>query len=171
MRIASLAIVGLTLSSSLFLPLPQARAEELPRLNQKVLTFARRNLGRKVGNGECWTLPHRALRQAGAFDGSARNRNPSILGRLILDRHNVLPGDIIWIENARWRDQSGRVYTGARRHFGIVDRAISPSVFVILHQNYGNKPTAETTVVRTDYNLDDLAGGNVRFYRPTLKQP
>src|SRR5262245_52686265 len=35
-------------------------------LNAKVLQFAQGQMGKQVGNGECWTLAHDALAAAGA---------------------------------------------------------------------------------------------------------
>jgi len=35
-------------------------------LNQKVVVWAQRQLGKKVGAGECWDLGESALKQAGA---------------------------------------------------------------------------------------------------------
>ena len=35
-------------------------------INQKIYIWARSHIGKQVGNGQCWTLADRALRQAGA---------------------------------------------------------------------------------------------------------
>src|SRR5262249_12326025 len=37
-----------------------------PLLNQKVLAYGQAQLGKEVGNGECWTLVDEALKAAGA---------------------------------------------------------------------------------------------------------
>lgn len=166
MRIPTLAIVGLTFASSFYLPLPQARADELPVLNRSVVQFARRNLGRRVGDGQCATLPREALRRAGAY---LPNYDRRAWGRLIRKRVNVLPGDIIWFEGVRFETEGGS-YSSMPHHFAIVDKVLGNGEFVIIQQNYGNKPS-ELDVRRDTINMGDLKKGTVRFYRPTREEP
>ncbi len=164
MRLAILTFAGLALSSGLYLP--RAHADELPVLNRSVVDFARRNLGRRVGDGQCASLARHALRRAGAY---CPNVDRTAWGRRIRRRVNVLPGDIIWFEGVRFESESG-AYSTMKHHFAIVDKVLGDGGFVIIQQNFGNKPS-ELNVRRDKINMGDLKKGTVRFYRPTRDEP
>src|SRR5260370_41903892 len=72
-------------------------AEAAPALNQKVLQFARSQMGRQVGNGECWTLADQALRVAGAHRPGTAGYGSYVFGKRI-SRQALQPGDVIQFE-------------------------------------------------------------------------
>ena len=55
-------------------------------INQKIEFYVRGNLGKQVGDGECWTLAEKALAQAGAQTSND-----------IMGASNVTPdADYVW---------------------------------------------------------------------------
>src|SRR5262249_30866524 len=68
--------------------------KSLPPLNRKVLQFARDNLGKKVGNGECATLAVEALAAAGARLPTPEESLVRAWSRRLRAEEKPLPGDI-----------------------------------------------------------------------------
>ena len=71
--------------------------------NQKIVTWARGNLGKKIGRGVCWDLGEQALKQAGAKTsrdlGSVDKDADYIWGDRITDLKDVQPGDILQLRD------------------------------------------------------------------------
>jgi hypothetical protein len=158
---------------------PKAKgAAALPALNEKIVAFARENVGKPVGDGVCITLAIRALRQAGAKAFPLDRADGDYVWGLPVERYeDALPGDILQFRDAVF---DGRRTTSRRTvwwheeypHHTAVLSAVSErgNVLTILHQNVGGKgkSDAEKKVVQeATLRMDSLQkGGWVRIYRP-----
>jgi len=74
-------------------------------INQKIEFYVRGNLGKQVGDGECWTLAEKALAQAGAQTSNdimgASNVTPDadyVWGDAIAYK-DIIPGDILQLRD------------------------------------------------------------------------
>ena len=115
-----------------------AAADE-PTKNEKIVAFAKGKLGEQVGNGECWTLAHEAVKAAGAKSSGAYKDSPAkgdyVWGKLVYgvgikdgklyeenttDKLKPEPGDIIQFRDAKFEgklpggDRGGTSPVGAR---------------------------------------------------------
>ena len=142
-----------------------------------IVAFCEANLGRQVGNGECWTLAHDALEQVqslatpkvmtsqGTIHGQciySRNGGTTLSGSVDLIR----PGDIVqYLECKFERRQNGRlVYSstaGAPDHTSVVT-GMKESMVEILHQNVGGV----RKVQRGELVVEELVSGKLWVYRP-----
>ena len=133
-------------------------------LNRKVLKFAAGHLGKKVGDGECWTLADQALAAAGAHQPAQGGYGTLVFGKAI-DRKALTPGDVVQFEKVRIerRGMGGAVvgWSDVFQHTAIVERVQGTRV-TVLHQNWNNR----LTVARLTFNLNDVRRGKLHFYRP-----
>ncbi|MFO0953258.1 MAG: hypothetical protein U0835_19300 [Isosphaeraceae bacterium] len=150
----------------------------LPELNQKVVEYARGQLGKKVANGECTSLAVEALRTAGARRFGWERSGDFVWGRPVESFADALPGDILQFRDAVF--QGKRMLPGQRlqswrqeyaHHTAVVDQVRErDGEVVVLHQNVG-KPGAEEAkkrlVKRDAIRPASLQpGGRVWIYRP-----
>lgn len=127
-------------------------------LNQAIVRFAVSQLGKKVGNGECWTLAAEALEAAGAEPPKMYDFGEEI------ELSEITPGDILQFTSARFdRADGGYVIMGTPNHTAIVYAINGDQVFV-LHQNFGQK-----IVTVLDINFDNMTSGSVQAYRAVPK--
>jgi hypothetical protein len=165
--------IGRSGSSRADEPVPDAS------INEKVVTFARANLGKKVGNGDCTTLAVAALRDSGARVFSLRRADGDyVWGRLVESSKEARPGDILQFRDAvfkgKQRFSGGRWiswYYEYHHHTAIVGEVkMDGKVLIVLHQNVGDKNADEDrkrTVQEGTLRMDSLQkGGWVRIYRP-----
>jgi hypothetical protein len=148
--------------------LPSAQAASLPRLNRRVVGWARSWLGRRVGNGKCWTLADRALARAGAQRPGKGGMPLYAFGRPVPSGQRILPGDVVQFERAsfaRRRPDGGISRRSIRHHTAIVYRVRGP-VLTLLEQNVGGK--RHVRLGRT-IDLRDYQRGLVAVYRPTRR--
>ncbi len=130
---------------------PVAAAGEI---NKAIVRFAVGQLGRQVGNGECWTLAAEALRAAGAEPPRVYDFGQEI------ELDDVTPGDILQFTSARFDNPNGSYYImGAPNHTAIVYTVTGDQVF-LLHQNFGTR-----TVTTLDINFNNMTSGEVQAYR------
>ena len=154
----------------------------LPPLNQKVVEFARSNLGKPVGDGVCITLAVEALREADARRVSFRDLSGDyVWGELVPDFKDVLPGDILQFRDAVFQGQRsiGRGRTLRWRqdyphHTAIVARVERGGKSLsIYHQNVavqGRPESEKGNVSEGELRMDSLQkGGWVRAYRPVAR--
>jgi hypothetical protein len=150
----------------------------IPRLNQKVLEFARDRIGEKVADGQCLTLAVEALRYAGAkrypFDPSG----DFVWGRPVASFTEALPGDVLQFRNAvfegkRWITKRRWVswHQEYPHHTAIVLEVRDGGREVaILHQNVGAPDAAVATrqvVQEASIRPESLQGGGaVVIFRP-----
>jgi hypothetical protein len=138
----------------------------VPLLNQRVLAFAAERLGQQVGNGECWTLADEALKSAGA-----RRADVYIFGRALRTGERALPGDVIQFTSVRLvgRKRNYTMTLGTPNHTAVIREVKGPRSYEVLHQNFG---APGKTVSKADVDLEDLAEGDVKIYRPVpLSRP
>jgi hypothetical protein len=171
--LAVAAVLALTLAA------PAPAEPPIPALNEKVAEFARTQLGKKVGDGECTALALAALRHAGAqrFPLSRRHGD-FVWGRLVDHPSDALPGDILQFRNAVFQ---GKRWVTKRRwvtwhheypHHTAIVASVGErgKVLTILHQNTGAPGTDEDRkrlVQEGTIRMDSLQeGGWVRIYRP-----
>ena len=165
----------------------KAKGKETFPVNEKVVAFAKKSLGEKVGNGECWTLANDALKSAGGKSSPAYRDTPNegdyVWGELVYGREvkngklietgnaklKVVPGDIVQFRGSRFAGPraDGGTYTMTAAHHTaiVVNTTPDGKVFAILHQNSnGNKTVAEAMLT-----LTDLKEGWVKIYRPAME--
>lgn len=161
------------LTALILLPVLPAGANPLPDpLNQRVVDFAKANLGAHIGNGQCAALAAQALRAAGASPrqaGGYPTQRDYVWGRQVLllegtpagsrasggELADVQPGDIAQFSNAQF----------IKAHFGhhtAIVEGIQGKHLLLLQQNIGGRQYVAEGAVR----VDKLMNGWVRFYRP-----
>ncbi len=138
-------------------------AEAAPTLNSKVLRYARSQMGRQVGNGECWTLVDQALRAAGAHRPGQAGYGSYIFGKRI-SRWTLRAGDVIQFENVTFKhtDPNGSWSTNNFPHHTAIVASVRGSQITLLNQNVNGNRTVQTTTI----NLADCQGGTMRYFRP-----
>jgi hypothetical protein len=119
-----------------------------------MLKFALSQLGRKVGNGECWTLAAQALVRSGARPANLFNFGQQI------PLAQIVPGDILQFKSARFEMGNSFYYFGAPDHTVIV-LGVEGSKVSILHQNFGQKIV---TPLKIDFK--QMTKGQVWAWRP-----
>ena len=146
-------------------------------LGAEVAAFARANLGRKVGDGECSALAAEALRHAGA-----RRPGGGSWGDPVTNLRDARPGDILQFEDATFVQRRARpdgVVTKRTyrtpRHTAIVAETAGRGRdfrMLLLHQNAGMRgdDEAEKKVVQ-EWTLRpvELKSGTIRVFRPVAE--
>src|SRR5262249_33234739 len=145
---------------------PRKPATVIPPLNQKVLEFARGNVGKQVGNGECTVLAVEAFKHAGVQRfPRLKDEGDYIWGRPVDSFREALPGDVLqfrdavferkrWLSRTRWE----RWRHDYPHHTAIIaDVKEGGRLVTMLHQNIGPNDSSETekkavkeTSLRTD---------------------
>jgi hypothetical protein len=153
-------------------------AVPIPALNQKVLEFARKRIGERVGDGQCISLAVEALRYAGAKRYPFDPNGDFVWGRRVASFKEALPGDILQFRNAVFH---GKRWITKRRwvswhheyphHTAIVfEVRDGGQVVAMLHQNVGARDAddaAKQVVQEASIRPESLqAGGAVAIYRP-----
>ena len=122
---------------------------------QRIAAYCVASNGKKVGNGECWTLADEAFRAAGAKRPGSDLR---VWGRRVDPaKEGLRPGDVIEFQSAWFSDG---VMTGSN-HTAVVVNGGSHDKFTIAEQNWGRK-----TVRLREMDLTRLTAGKVSVYRP-----
>jgi len=123
--------------------------------NSAILDFALSNMGKKVSNGECAMLALEALKAA-----QARAMRPAgktyVWGRQLDKSETALPGDIVQLEDCKFKNST------APHHTQVVRKLLGPGRYEILEQNVDGRRTVGVGIL--DLNL--LTQGEVVFYRP-----
>ncbi len=137
-----------------------AKKAGVPLTNLKVVNFAVENLGRQVGNGECWTLAREALLTA-----AAEAPRGYVFGRLLAKNDAWLPGDIIQFDSCHFEESYPGGWSsfdlGWPNHTAII-HSVAGSQTLLLHQNFGNDRRVQTLPLNFAY----MVSGNYRVYRP-----
>jgi hypothetical protein len=152
-----------TLAVTLLLAGAAAAADKLPPLNAEVLAFAEENAGKKVGNGECWTLADEALRAAGAKRPNTGGFGVYVFGKEVALK-KVLPGDILQFEGVRFErhKSDGSWYWFEFPHHTAVVAAAKGRTITLWNQHVNGDKKVRKTVI----DLDDLQKGTITAYRP-----
>ena len=121
-----------------------------------IVAYCEKNRGKKIGNGECWTLANEAFKNTGAKRPEGQLR---VWGRRVdLRRESPLPGDILECERTRFADGS---YVIAQ-HTAVIVGVQSASLVRIAEQNFAGKKK----VRMRDLELGGIRSGSIAVYRP-----
>ena len=122
-------------------------------INKKIVAYAASQIGKQVGNGECWTLGAEALKYAGA-----QPPREYVFGDEVkLDQ--AKPGDILQFTSVRLENERMYVLLGTPNHTAVV-YSHTGTRFFILHQNFGNR-----NVSLLDIDFAQMKQGEVKVYR------
>lgn len=132
------------------------QAQDSASVNKKMVSFCEKNVGKKVGNGECWDLAKESLNFSGATWTP-----PYDYGNIILPTKTVLPGDVIQFEKVKivYPDKSWKELP---HHTAIVYKVLGPGKYVIAEQNSNNKKF----VALNEIDLNYVKKGKFTIYRP-----
>jgi len=162
-----------------------ADSDNVSPLNQRILTFCKKSIGKKVGDGQCADLAYQALIKSGAESPDDFKDDPLpgdyVWGSLIYghkidagkhfekgDRAKVRPGDIIQMRDVviEHEEESGEYVTretiDADHHTAVVS-GVSPDgmTYDVLEQNANEVPTVTTGKL----HLSDMKNGYLLVYR------
>lgn len=155
--------------------LPELEAAAL-KYGAAVAAWCHSQLGRQVGNGECWTLAHDALAATpGAFVSQTYTHGACIFAwcpphEPARSVTRLMPGDILQFWKAKFEvcdDATGRVVgwgsAGDPDHTAVVVDATNNNVVKVLEQNVGGKKQVQFG----QYKLQaEMREGRVRVFRP-----
>ena len=128
----------------------------IPRLNIGVLKYSEKQVGTKVGNGECWTLANEALISAGA-----QRAHGYTFGRKLAKGEAIVPGDIFQFTSVVLKGRNFTMMLGLPNHTAVVRRVLGPTRYEILEQNPG--PVGTATI-----DFKDLKSGTWEAWRPQM---
>lgn len=124
----------------------------------KVLDFAKKNMGKKIDRGECWDLANAALNSS-----NAQWEAPFNFGdKLDYKKQGLKPGDILQFTNVKFIFPNGSA--SFPKHTAIVYAANKNKVTMI-HQNFNNKRFVDTLTV----DFDKIKNGKIEAFRPKAK--
>ena len=134
------------------------QADTPTTFNAAIVAFGIENVGKQVGNGECWTLGAEALKAAGA-----RRPNGYVFGNEIPLDHAV-PGDIIQFESARFVGPNYWIQMGVPNHTAIL-YVVNGTKMLLLNQNVNGSRLVQFSMV----DMAELQTGTVTVYRAVEK--
>jgi hypothetical protein len=137
--------------------------DTIPELNQKILELVDMQIGKTVGNGECWDLAALVLNQNGTkWDGAykfGRKVNPK--------KECIYPGDIIQFEGVKIRYVKGRtVFTETMAHHTAIIREVKgKGIFILAHQNtaFSGRKVGLSVI-----DLSTIISGKYQVFRPVM---
>jgi len=128
------------------------RAREIPVM---LVAYCKEQMGKQVGNGECWTLADEAFKACGL---KRPGRDLRVWGRLVDHKNEKLQdGDIAEYRTAKF---SNGTWTGPE-HTAVVVKVNRKSIVVAQCNWGGNK-----NVTEMEFDPDTLVSGELMFYRP-----
>lgn len=155
-----------------------------PAANPKVIAFAKNNMTKQVGDGECAALAVEALKAAGAKPFRSWKDSPNdgdyVWGELVYGLKiqdgirtedtaiGTAPqaGDVIQYRNAEFagKTANGGKYTQKMPHHTAIVLSVKDNgkTIVVLEQNSGGRKTVGEGTIR----LGDLQSGWLKVYRP-----
>jgi hypothetical protein len=155
-------------------------------MGDQIVAFPRRHYGERVGDGQCFALADRALRNAGA-------RSAADFGRVTDDADyvwgtpvtlaDVRPGDIIQFRDYQYlkrvdnADGSFREVGGGRpHHTAIAERVDGNGAITVLEQNFEGSPVRRSqlfftagTTTNGGQTTTVTVSGTFWFYRPQAR--
>lgn len=135
--------------------------DSIPELNEGIVAFVEKNMGKKVDRGECWDLAAFALRSVDAkWDGKLK------YGKEVFPaKEEIYPGDIIQFEKVVIEYKEGnRLFRETMGpHTAIVYKVNGRGDYQIAHQNYG--PWGRKVGV-SNLKLANIKKGEIWIYRP-----
>jgi hypothetical protein len=133
----------------------------IPLVNRGVIEFALAHEGQQVGNGECSTLAVEALAAANGQPIRYSGRT-YVWGKAVENGDPVLPGDIVQLEDARFRNGAF-----ASHHTQVIKRILGPNRYEIMEQNFNGRRTVGPGIL----DLNSLFQGTAVIYRPQPRRP
>ncbi|RYD18310.1 MAG: CHAP domain-containing protein [Verrucomicrobiaceae bacterium] len=126
--------------------------------NRDLVEYCRVNDGRKVGDGQCWSLANEAFKATGKTrpGGSIRVWGSEVNYKSA----GVQPGDILEFESATFVD-GGRRFTTGPNHTAVVTSG-GTGMITVAEQNFMGKKK----VVHRQMQLRSPDSGKLRVYRP-----
>lgn len=138
---------------------PLKASDKLPELNVRIVNYAISNLGKEVGNGECWTLAAEAMDAAGAMPAEAIS-----FGRELKKKETWLPGDIIQFKACRFEVHFANGYSveemGYPNHTAII-YSTDGSRITLIHQNYRMIKRVQVSTI----DMNTLTDGTYKVFR------
>ena len=137
-----------------FIPLPM---DELRKVSStygpKIVAYCQANLGKKVGDGECWTLGRLSFESAGCAPPISKNFGQEI------PLSEAAPGDVLQMESCVFEYPDGRkAMAGFPDHTAVVCDYPRGNVIPVLEQN--PKPVSYGS-----YDFTGLKSGSFKLYR------
>lgn len=128
---------------------------QIGEIGRGILGFASQQIGKQVGNGQCWTLAAEAMRAAGAEPPKGYTYGNQV------EMKDVQPGDILQFKTARFDEPGYWAIMGSPDHTAVVQSVGSERIY-ILHQNFSGNKTVQTF----DLNPNNLTAGKMEVWRP-----
>jgi hypothetical protein len=94
--------------------------KDLPDYNDAFLKFAILSHGRKVGNGQCWTLAEQARKKTGTERRGSRDWGKKV------DTKEVLPGDVMEVDRGKAVGHTAIVYSNERGKIYLIHQNAPP---------------------------------------------
>ena len=158
---------------------------KLSALNEKIVAFCRKSIGKKVGDGQCADLAYLALVNSGAESPDDFRDNPKpgdyVWGELIYghkvengkhfetgNRNAVKPGDVIQMRDVMIeheedsQDYISKETVDADHHTAVVSSVSADGMsYKVYEQNANDVPAVSSG----DLHLEDMKSGYVLVYR------
>lgn len=153
------------LLSSFFL----IKKENIPKINQQIIEYTEKVIGKSVGRGECWDLADYVLTAVDAKFDKSSAQNIYVFGELYNPKEEpILPGDIIQFKDVQVKQKDGNIiYTSNyKHHTAIVYQIINSNTIKLAHQNTS---FSGRIVGINSLNLKDVSKGKMYFYHPIPK--
>lgn len=149
-------------------PPPRLGVEELKvssnQYGPRVVNFCIVNWGKKVGNGECWTLAEQGvssipgcLPSQGLIHG-----HPIYSSKTSTAYEAIRPGDIVQFRSAKFQSRTATSWAGMPDHTSVILEQLLDGRLKVAEQNVGGKKV----VMEGVYKLSDLVEGDVNIFRP-----
>jgi hypothetical protein len=169
---------------------PSGGTQTSANLGEQVLSFARHQRGRRVGDGQCFALADRALRGAqakSAADYGSVTATADYVWGTSVTLADLQPGDIIQFRNYTFtrvvvtresRQTTTEELTQERTHHtAVVESVDGDGAVTVLEQNSpAHSPVARTqlfftggTTTSGNRTITTTVQGTVRFYRPEAR--
>jgi len=137
-----------------FVPPPMPLLElSANKFGPLIVQYCEKYFGRRVGNGECWTLGAESVKSSKCQEPVGTNFG------VIIEYSHVRPGDILQFESAVFKTSTYEMRAGSPDHTAVVHSVISPNRFKVLEQN-------PDPVKYGEYDMSTLRSGTCVAYRP-----
>lgn len=138
-------------------------SDPIPKLNEKIIRFVNTHVGKRVGDGQCWSLASAALNAVNAnWDHEykfGREINPL--------REPVFSGDIIQFEDVtiKYREKNTlQIERYSPQHTAIIYRVKDNGNYTIAHQNVNGV----MELMFSELHLNAVIRGTYKIFRPEL---
>lgn len=151
-------------------------------VNQVIVSWVARQMGQRIGDGQCWTLAETALDYANAKTSNdimgakgVNSKADYIWGREV-GLAQLQPGDIIQFHMYKFTrhtedydESGGRGDSAEPRHTAIVSSVGEKGQVAVYEQNIDGGPVEENTLYFDKHAPGVTITGKWKFYRPIPK--